>query len=32
VFQLNMFKAWGAVVTSVVAMSASLYLIYVSPW
>ena len=27
-----MFKAWGAVVTSIVAMSASLYLISVSPW
>jgi hypothetical protein len=27
-----MFKAWGAVLTSVVAMSASLYLISVSPW
>jgi hypothetical protein len=32
VFQLNMWKAWGAVVTSIVAMSASLYLISVSPW
>jgi omega-6 fatty acid desaturase (delta-12 desaturase) len=32
VFQLNMAKAWGAVVTTLVSVSASLYLISVSPW
>lgn len=32
VFQLNMAKAWGAVVTTLVSVSASMYLISVSPW
>lgn len=32
VFELNPLKAWGAVVTSLVSMSASLYLISISPW
>ncbi|KAF8066409.1 FAD6 [Scenedesmus sp. PABB004] len=32
VFDLNMGKAWGAVVTTLVSVSASLYLISVSPW
>jgi omega-6 fatty acid desaturase (delta-12 desaturase) len=32
VFQFDMVKAWGAVVTTLVSVSASLYLISVSPW
>jgi len=32
VFQVNMVKAWGAVLTTLVSVSASLYLISVSPW
>lgn len=32
VFELNPLRAWGAVVTSIAAMSASLYLISVAPW
>eukprot|EP00879_Flechtneria_rotunda_P000185 GHRR01000256.1.p1 GENE.GHRR01000256.1~~GHRR01000256.1.p1 ORF type:complete len:427 (+),score=109.84 GHRR01000256.1:129-1409(+) len=32
VFQLNMVKAWGAVFTTLASVSASLYLISVSPW
>ncbi|KIY93798.1 omega-6 fatty acid desaturase (delta-12desaturase) [Monoraphidium neglectum] len=32
VFKLNPLRAWGAVVTSIVAMAASLYAISVSPW
>jgi hypothetical protein len=31
VFQVNMVKAWGAVLTTLVSVSASLYLISVSP-
>jgi len=32
VFELNPVRAWGAVITSLVSMAASLYLISVSPW
>lgn len=32
VFELNMVKAWGAVATTLISVSASLYLISVSPW
>jgi omega-6 fatty acid desaturase (delta-12 desaturase) len=32
VFELNEFKAWKGVVTSLVSMAASLYLISVTPW
>lgn len=32
VFKLNPLRAWGAVLTSIVAMAASLYLISISPW
>lgn len=32
VFQLNMAKAWGAVLTTLASVSASLYLISISPW
>lgn len=32
VFDLNPWKAWGAVLTSIVSFSASLYLISISPW
>lgn len=32
VFELNPVKAWGAVLTTLVSVSASLYLISVSPW
>ncbi len=32
VFQLNETKAWGAVLTTLVSVSASLYLISISPW
>jgi omega-6 fatty acid desaturase (delta-12 desaturase) len=32
VFQLNMTKAWGAVATTLASVSASLYLISISPW
>ena len=32
VFELNPVRAWGAVLTSIVSMAASLYLISISPW
>lgn len=32
VFQINPWRAWGAVATSVAAMAFSLYLIAVAPW
>jgi omega-6 fatty acid desaturase (delta-12 desaturase) len=32
VFELNPVRAWGAVLTSIVSMAASLYLIAISPW
>lgn len=32
VFQLNMVKAWSAVATTLASVSASLYLISISPW
>ena len=31
-FELNPLRAWGAVLTSIVSMAASLYLISISPW
>jgi len=32
VFDINPLRAWGAVLTSIVSMSASLYLIPITPW